>query len=129
MKKLLCLLSLLLIASPTMAASLAWDHPAEWEIIEGYTVYFTTGTEEYTKTLAKIDVETDGAEVRYVGIEEKLSLEAGVQYAFHLTAFNSQGESGPSNTVEYTHPAHTPPEDNLPIVITVPGPATIKIYK
>ena len=124
---------LCLIASPVVAADLAWDYPADWAIIDGYTLVFNeTGQTDapYTKTFDKTGITQAGVEVLYQDIEIKLNLSYGQEYDISLVAWNVAGVSDPSNTLQYTRPAYNPPADTLPTgtVITIPNAAvTIRV--
>lgn len=97
------------------AADLQWDDPGEqWEIITGYIIYFTDGVEQYNITLDKTDLIRSNGTITYVDIEDKLNLAYGTSYEFYATAYNASGESGPSNTVNFTRDGFVPPMDRLP---------------
>ena len=100
---------------PIMAADLKWD--ASTGDVKGYNVYFFSASESYNKDVG--DVTTVS------GIDNELNLLPGETYTFHVTAYNSKGESGISNTVEYTAKEYIPPEDNLPPII-IEIPPTVK---
>jgi hypothetical protein len=104
----------LLMAATAFEADLQWDHPADWDIITGYTVYFTDGTDNYNKTVLKGDLTTDGVAVTYPAMEDKLNIHYDVEYSIYITAYNDDGESGPSNAVIYTRSGYVPPQDVLP---------------
>ena len=123
MKKLivgLCLLSLV-ISNVVGAANLRWDS-SEGDV-DGYIVYYgTSGEGEYTENI------NVGNVMEVLDIDNTLHLHPGETYTAIVRAYNDKGESGPSNSVEYTAPAFTPPDDKLPpIIITLPGPVTITI--
>lgn len=131
MKRILfALIALTALTLPVHAADLAWDYPAEYDSIDGYTIYFTDGTAQYVKTIAKTDLVVEGATVTYPGIDEKLNLPYGQELVFYITAYNDADESGPSNSVTYTRPGYAPPDDSIPagITINIPNaPVTINI--
>jgi hypothetical protein len=133
MKKLILALivgAILMMAGPVMAASLAWDHPEEWDVIEGYIVYFTDGTAQFQKTILRSELVTDGVTVFYENFANKLNLHFGVEYTIHVTAYNAANESGPSNEVFYERTSFLPPADQLPegVIINIPNvPVTINI--
>ena len=119
---------ILFLAAPAMATDLAWDYPTDYDAIDGYIVYFTDGTEQFNKVIAKSELVVEGATVIYPGIEEKLNLPYGQEMAFYVTAYNAANESDPSNTVSYARPGYAPPVDQLPqgVTINIPeGPVTL----
>jgi len=127
MKRSLCFalglgLAALMLPALVLAADLYWDDPgAEWDIIIGYTIYFTDGTEQYNKTVAKENlVRADGVIV-YGNIDATLNLMPGVEYTFIATAYNETGESDPSNSVAYTREPYSPPVDRLPAAVSSPS--------
>ena len=121
--KRIILLTMICLLMPVMAraADLQWDDPGtEWDIITGYTVYFTDGTEQYNKTVDKAAlVRADGV-VTYSDVDGTLGLMPGVEYTFILTAWNDAGESDPSNSVAYTREPYSPPVDRLPVGVSSP---------
>ena len=129
MKKILALLFLILAYSGgAFAADLAWNYPDQWDEIDGYTVHYTDGDEDYTMTVNRDELLINEGAVVLPGMEDRLNLQYGVEYTLHLTAFNSAGESGPSNSVTHSRTGYTPPGDSAPTVIDVPGrPLTIII--
>lgn len=113
----LCAALCLSLASASQAARLVWT--ASTGAVQGYTVYYhdtgvpVTPETEYHRNLPSTPTEYDLA---------GLNLQHGKTYQFCLTAYNSAGESGRSNTVDYTVPAYAPPADLLPpVVIVIPG--------
>ena len=122
MKKLfLVIASMLVISGSALAADMTWNYPADWDIIDGWTVYYTDGTEAYNKTLYKTDVTHDGTTVTWQDVDDKLNLAYETEHLFTLRAFNNSAESGPSNEAQYTRAAYSPPVDVLPP--PVPGGA------
>ncbi|MDY7038525.1 MAG: fibronectin type III domain-containing protein [Thermodesulfobacteriota bacterium] len=97
------------------AAILQWDASTG---ATGYIVYFTDGNASHNYN--------NGDQITCdISL---LQLTPGIEYAFHVTAFNDVDESRPSNTVAYIPPVFQPPDDSLPdIVIVVPGPVTVRI--
>ena len=113
----ICLMALLL---PVLAfpASLQWDDPgAEWDEIIGYTIYFTDGTEDFNKSEVTGNLVRADGSVTYADIDNNLNLHYGVEYTFHITAYNDSNESGPSNSVTYIREAYAPPLDHLPVAV------------
>lgn len=100
--------------SLAIGADLAWDYPADWAEIEGWTLYFSDGSNTFNKSFGKTDVTEDGTTVTYSDIENKLNLHFDVTYTMTLHAFNDMGESTGSNAVEYTRSGYDPPVDVLP---------------
>ena len=122
MKKIMILVAMLfLCATLAIAADLKWDDPGEqWEIISGYVVYYTDGTEQFNKQIFKADVVRADGTVTYTNFEPQLNLAYGVEYTFYITAFNDAGESEPSNSVTYLREGFVPPTDVLPAAVSLP---------
>jgi len=99
---------LLILPLPVVAAELQWDHDGA----DGFIIYFTDGTNNYNYNVV--------GDVRSCNMD-LLNLTPGVEYTFHATAYNEAGESGPSNTVTYTHEVFVPPTNVLPVVSPPPG--------
>ena len=91
MKKLLIILSILVMAVSVNAANLKWD--ASTGQVDGYTVYFTDGTDNYVHDAGNLTEVPD--------IDSTLNLAPAKTYTFYVTAWNLMGESDPSNTAEY----------------------------
>ena len=129
MLRYLALALLILWSMPAFAADLAWDYPGDWGMIEGYTVYFTDGSDDFTLTVSKDELVVDGDLVLLTGIEDRLNLQYGVEYDLYITAHNMAGESGPSETVTHGRMTFFPPGDSLPdgIVINIPAAPSITI--
>lgn len=110
------ILGLLFVCFTSVAysADMQWDYPSDWDAIEGWTINFTDGSQDFNKTIYKTDVTGDGTYVTYTDIDNNLNLGFGVQYTFELVAFNDAGASDPSNSVTYTRSAYNPPADVLP---------------
>ena len=111
-KKLLMAVAIVLMFTGTaFAESLSWTHDGA----DGFVIYYTDGTNDYIYNVGNVttcDVDL-------------LNLTPGVEYTFYVTAWNSKGESGPSNTVTYTIEAFTPPENNLPVATQIPNTPTV----
>lgn len=110
MKKLLfAIIATLLICGASQAASVTLGWNAS-EGATGYILYYN----EFNKDVGNVTQAT-------------LDIVSGVEYSIYATAYNANGESGPSNTVTYTAPVYIAPDDNLPTIINVSKPATITI--
>lgn len=97
------------------APRLVWD--ASTGQVDGYKVYYTDGTNQYQKIVTMPECPL-----------ADLNLEPGKSYTFWVTAYNTAGESGSSNTVAYDVAEYTPGPDVLPpVTIIIPGPVTITI--
>jgi hypothetical protein len=108
-----------LAAVVAWGADLQWDYPSDWNEIQGYTVYFNEIGETdapYVKGVLKTDpaLIEDGTAVTYQAIDDKLNLAFGQEYTFHITAYNDDGQSDPSNYVTYTRVGYDPPRTNSP---------------
>jgi len=89
MKKLLLVLSLLLLSSTVFADSLRWDAS---EGADGYKIYMGETTSSMSEVAWSPNETYDLT---------NFSLTPGVYY-FAVTAYSGAGESGISNIVEYT---------------------------
>ena len=98
---------LFLMVGMVQAATLQWDHDGA----DGFVVYYTDGANNFNYTVG--DVRTCDTNL--------LNLIPGVEYTFHVTAYNEVAESGPSNTVTYIRAVFEPPANLLPVVKDVPG--------
>ncbi len=119
MKKALGILTLvglwvLLVSGVAMPADLAWDYPSDYDQLNGWTIYYGDGTDNFNKTIGKVDITQDGTTVTYASFEVPLNLAFNVQYTIFITAYNDDGQSGPSNSVAYTRTGYVPPPDLLP---------------
>ena len=118
MKRLLIVLFILCFAGFASAADLKWD--ASTGEVDGYNVYFTDGTNDFSHPVGDVTEVPD--------IDNTLNLLPGKTYVFTVTAWNIMGESGRSNEAAYEMTAvYTPPAQNIPIKITVPAEITINI--
>jgi hypothetical protein len=121
MKKLIIIITCLLLAASQADAAtrLAWDHDGTGPPA-GFNVYYhdiNAPATEYHQSIS-------GAAVRE-WLLSNARLEPGKTYRFSVTAYNSMGESGRSNTVDWTQPSYAPPADVLPpVVIVIPGAST-----
>jgi len=134
MRKALAILAMvLLLAAPAWAADLQWDYPADWDIIEGYIVYFNEQGETdtpYNKIVLKADLIQDGVAVTYQDMDGQCNMALEQPYDIWITVWNAAGESGPSNTIQDTKEGFSPPGDSLPsgTVIEIPNAAvTIRV--
>lgn len=117
----------LLLPAAAAAASLQWDlDQTARDRTEGYVLYFTDGTTDYTKTFLKSEtvVNTTDGVVRYENLEANCNLHPGIEYTFELTRYNSTEESAHSNSVAWTRPAYSPPTDQLPDPVS-PAPSGV----
>lgn len=100
--------------SQASAARLVWT--ASTGQPAGYTVYYHDIAEpatEYRKVLPVTPTEYDVS---------GLNMAHGKTYSLCLTAFNAAGESGRSNSVQYSVPQYNPAPDVIPpVVIVIPG--------
>jgi len=88
-------------AAAASAATLVWN--ASTGTVTGYRVYYSTTSGSYS---AAQRVEAGTATQYNIDL---LPLSQGVQYFMVVTAYNSAGESGYSNSVSYTPADTTPP--------------------
>jgi len=107
MKKLLIIFVLtLLISTGAFAADLRWDASAGE--VKGYTVYWTDSTgEPFNKTVSSTTL-------AILDIDNALELAPKETYNFIVKAYNDSGESGPSNSVDFTANHYSPPTDKTP---------------
>ena len=131
MKKLILAVVLVLFSTcAAYGASLQWNHPQDWDVIDGWVVYYEADGEDFNRAIPKDDIEHDGETITYTGIHDHLNLHFGTEYTLWLTAYNEHVESEPSNTVTYTREGFSPPGDSLPegVTINIPAaPVTINI--
>jgi hypothetical protein len=116
MKKLLLFIIIVILAmvGAVGAADLKWNTSTGQ--VDGYTVYFNGF--DYNA----------GLDTEVLDIDDTLNLHPTTTYTFTVTAWNIMGESGPSNTAEYTTAdVYVPPVNNLPIRISKPSIITIII--
>ena len=123
MKKILfMILVIMMFAGSAWAGevTLAWDAPtidADHGAPLGYIVYFGQETD---KAAYNVRVDASFTQVTIT------NLAAGLTFYFVVTAYNDDGESGPSNEVSKTIPAFDPPDDVLPTGVNViPGSPSI----
>lgn len=115
MKKLFLAVLILMFCGIANAADLKWDASLN---ADGYNIYFTDGTDNF-----HFDA---GNTTEIVDIDNILNLHPGKTYIFHATAYNQMGESGASNTADYTtQGVYTPPGDVIPIRVERPTVITI----
>lgn len=126
-KILVLLFVLLLCISNVDAASLKWDEvvaPAGIKPVLGYIVYYKEigdSTEVYNYNVGNVTTYS-------LDKGSALNLSPGTQYEFYVTVYNADGESPPSNTVDWVVPNATIPEDNVPdLVIKVPDSSTLNV--
>lgn len=110
MKKLLyAMFTIMLICGTASAAEVTLGWGAS-EGATGYILYYN----EFNKDVGNVT-------------QAAIDVVPGVEYTIYATAYNGNGESGPSNTVTYTAPVYSPPDDILPAIIDISRPATIII--
>lgn len=110
MKKTLALIAgiLFLTVGIACADSLQWTHDGA----DGFVVYYTDQTNNYNYNVV--------GDVRICEMS-LLNLIPGIEYTFHVTAYNEVAESGLSNTVVYTRTVFEPPTNLLPVVADTPS--------
>ncbi len=120
MKKLIFVFVFMFIScSIVNAASLQWDAPISGNV-EGYIVYYSSPDGDFNKNVGNV--------VQVDNIKNEFNLHPGTLYSFYVTAYNISGESGKSNTINFTSPVFVPIEDILPsTTIIIPGTVTIII--
>lgn len=102
MKKLLALLSLLLVAliisGNVFALDLEWDANPDGQGVLGYYLYYqrSDGTSELMQATI------NGRLTTHITINDSNFPDIGMPYSLYLTAFNADLESGPSNVIEFT---------------------------
>jgi len=112
MKKILVILAMVLILPCiALADSLSWTHDGA----DGFIVYYTDQTNNYNYNVIG-DVRTCDLDL--------LNLAPGIEYTFHVTAYNETAESGTSNTVTYTIDVFSPPENVMPVASDPPSEPT-----
>jgi len=120
MKKILTIILTLSLAITSYAADLRWDAS---DGATGYNIYFNNdGSEVYPYSYDA------GSATEVLDIKSTLNLQAGETYTFVATAYNAIGESGYSNSAEWTVPDdYNSGGNNLPITINAPATITITI--
>ena len=89
---LVSLFTLLMLTMPVASSfngSLQWDH--DGVNVDGFKVYYTNRKGNYVYTIV--------GNVRTCSLGSLVNLKPGYKYTFYVTAYNEQGESGPSNLV------------------------------
>jgi len=110
MKRIPIVLALLLISTAAWTDTLKWNASPT---ADGYKVYYN----EYSKIVGDVTE----------CVLEEIGTVPGTEYTIHTTAYNSAGESEPSNSVTWTRPVYTPTDNPAPTVIIIPGPVTINV--
>lgn len=120
MKRLAILLGIILLPASVAAATLSWDYDSDYDRVDGYTVYFSDGENDYNYTFPQSEVTVDetNGKVSWGPIEENLNLHYGVEYTITLQRYNDAQASVESNSVTYTRPTYSPPTDQLPDPVT-----------
>jgi hypothetical protein len=95
---------------------------------EGYKIY-STDSDNVTmgKVLMPAEYEENATAIYYRDFDEKLNLVAGETYTMWVTAWNQYGESGPSNTIEYTREEYTPESTEWPDIVNITVPSGFQI--
>ena len=117
MKKLISVfMFIMLFASISYSADLVWDYDVRHELTQGFTVYFTDGTEDYNYTFPVGEAVVEGDVVKWGPIEDRLNLHPGVEYTINLSRYNATGTSGIEGQTPVSHEvsAYVPPTDHLP---------------
>lgn len=135
MKRLLItLISFIMLMGVAYADRLVWEKPVSFpdEANGGYTIRFwSTGGTDRTEAIPYVASITGANNLEYN--IDGLQLLFGLEYTFRVWAYNSNAESGGSNTVVYTRaaPLYTPPINDLPTHIQIinPGDVNIQIVK
>jgi hypothetical protein len=121
---LLVALLCLVFGTEANALKLVWDAPEIGEPTggepTGYVVY-----SRLSGTVATPFSEAVMANQTEYPLEPS-KFEPGKTYDFWVTAFNDAGESQPSNTVDHTFDKFVPPDNPMPVVITIPKEVTIR---
>ena len=104
---------LALVSIANAGVTLKWDASVATPSspVDGYYVYYGTETGVYPE---RSDV---GEATEVLNLIPILGLASDTHYFFTVRAYNTKGESGPSNEADYT----------TPIVITVPADVVITI--
>jgi len=125
MKKLLAVLAFtLLFAANAFAVDLIWQHTQTANLATGFKAY---SQEKLAGATVYSYLVPGGATVRKFTIDET-RYQPGKSYDFWVTAYNSAGESAPSNKAIYTRSTFAPTENPPPaIYITIPPGAPVSI--
>ena len=108
MKKLIIAL-ILLMAVPCFGATLSWNAS---DRADGYIVYYSAGSEEYSNDVGNVTEIQD--------MENVLNLVVNVDYSIAVSAYNSYGESAKCSPVSYTREGFTPTTNPAPVIINIP---------
>ena len=125
----LVLFMIMLFPFVALAETLQWDYPADWDIIDGYIIYFNDGT-QYNKSALKTDLTEDGVIVSLQDFEQFCDIQYNQEYDIFAVAYNVAGASESSNIIQFVREGFVAPDDILPpgSVITIPNAAiTINI--
>ena len=132
MKKLISVfMFIMLFASISYSADLAWDYDNSHELTTMFYLVFTD-VDSYcsqktsgfcTYEFPVEDTEVVGGTVILREVESILNLHPGIEYTFTLARANDVGESGYSNSVTHIRPTHQGPGTDLPPPVSYPEPA------
>ena len=115
MKILLLVISIMaLMCVNAMAVTFQWDVNADDP--EGYVLYFNeVGDTDTPYNTAPIAHPTNTVVV------DDLKFVPGTTYDVWVTAYNTRGESGPSNMIQHLIDPFIPPVENLPVNLPAPS--------
>lgn len=120
MRKLIFVLLILFIPTISAAANLTlqWDYPDDdIAMVSGFRIYARSADDEYDMSVPLAEIEKDCCAQRDGAYECEIALSiAKERRLFVATAYSDDGETGPSNEVEYIPIASEPL--NLRIKIT-----------
>ena len=117
------IMTVIIYATVSYAASLAWDYDEYHEVTDGFTAIYSDGTDTFYKSFPVEDVIIDGETVKYDDFERHLNLSPGVEYTINLERYNDTDRSGVEGQtpVVYTREAYEPPFDQLPDALPAPS--------
>ena len=116
-------MAVMIYATVSHAASLAWDYDEYHEVTDGFTAIYSDGTDTFYKSFPVEDVIIDGDTVKYEDFERHLNLSPGVEYTINLERYNKTARSGVEGQtpVIYTREVYEPPFDQLPDALPTPS--------
>ena len=92
-------------SSPATSISLTWDQPQGAEAVEGYEINYSYQINECVREGNTVPLRPEmvtlnnGSLRSYTIMNSPIPVEEDSSYTITITAFNSVGRSGPSNTV------------------------------